>query len=151
MEIKIETLNRALMHLSCHFKKLSSMNLVSYNKLQIDSKMIFTLFIANPEIFFFRGKTLMASGYFMEALMDFSVAILLTKRPPPPLISSGIKQENVSSSKQAKKDLQMYYCHAGQANYELAQFEEALQHFTMAISEGRPGLDSLSQAELRIQ
>ena len=33
----------------------------------------------NPEIFNFRGKTLLAQGYFMEALMDFSVAIKLQK------------------------------------------------------------------------
>ena len=31
------------------------------------------------EIFNWRGKTLMAQGYFMEALMDFSVAIKLEK------------------------------------------------------------------------
>lgn len=33
----------------------------------------------NPEIFNYRGKSLFMLGYFMEALMDFSVAIKLEK------------------------------------------------------------------------
>jgi hypothetical protein len=37
------------------------------------------MLIVNPEAFNWRGKTLLAEGYFMEALMDFSVAIKLEK------------------------------------------------------------------------
>ena len=36
--------------------------------------------LVNPEVFNYRGKTLMATGYFMEALMDFSVAIMLERK-----------------------------------------------------------------------
>ena len=65
----------------------------------------------------------MAQGYFMEALMDFSVAIKLEKD------RIKIQQEkeamNSLASKKEEK-LQEYYRNAGQANFELAQFNEAL-------------------------
>lgn len=36
--------------------------------------------VGNPEIFNYRGKSLFMLGYFMEALMDFSVAISLEQK-----------------------------------------------------------------------
>lgn len=73
----------------------------------------------------------MAQGYFMEALMDFSVAIKLEKER-----TKEHNRDGPSMMQQFKKsEVQQYYRNAGQANFELAQYHEALLHFERAIKE----------------
>ena len=73
----------------------------------------------------------------MEALMDFSVAIMLEQQK-----IQKEKQNNVTQmGKKDKSKLFEYYRNAGQAHYELAQLDEALTHFNMAIELGNKGED----------
>lgn len=57
----------------------------------------------NPEIFGYRGKVFMEQGYFMEALMDFSVAIMLEKNAP-----NENKQNAAQGEGKEKKDLHLH-------------------------------------------
>lgn len=82
----------------------------------------------------------MTQGYFMEALMDFSVAIKLEKDRK----DNADRNENqgmVSSGNKEKDKIHEYYRNAGQANYELAQYNEALQHFESAAKGAPSGHD----------
>ena len=82
----------------------------------------------------------MTQGYFMEALMDFSVAIKLEKDRK----DNAERNENqgmVSSGNKEKDKIHEYYRNAGQANYELAQYNEALQHFESAVRGAPSGHD----------
>ena len=72
--------------------------------------------------------------------MDFSVAIKLEKDAKD--VQNKLDQQGVISSSNQKKDLlPEYFRNAGQANYELAQFTEALQHFDSAIRGAGSGHD----------
>ena len=67
--------------------------------------------------------------------MDFSVAIKLEKDAQD--VQKKLDQQGMISSGNQKKDLlPEYFRNAGQANYELAQFTEALQHFDSALRGG---------------
>ena len=84
----------------------------------------------------------MTQGFFMEALMDFSVAIKLEKDLKDMHQKAADQSGGTISSGNQKKDmLQEYFRNAGQANYELAQFTEALQHFESALRSGHNGHD----------
>ena len=61
----------------------------------------------------------MAQGCFMEALMDFSVAIMLEKRRLADKESNNNK-DTIQSGKDKNKKLHEYYRNAGQAHFELA-------------------------------
>ena len=75
-------------------------------------------------------------GYFMESLMDFSVAIKLEKdRKAQTQIEIDKGGAVAMAAKEKKFQLEEYYRNAGQANYELAQYSEALQHFCLIIDE----------------
>ena len=91
----------------------------------------------NPEIFNYRGKSLFMLGYFMEALMDYSLAIKLEKDEKDKM--KGWKDSGTEMQKQAVKDykcfLDEYYRNAGQAHYELGQYEEAMMHFSLSMRE----------------
>ena len=82
----------------------------------------------------------MQKGYFMEALMDFSVAIMLEKAKP-----KDPNDINKVGQKKEKSILHLYYCGAGQAHYELAQFQEALVHFDTAIADEANGNNYLNR------
>lgn len=82
----------------------------------------------------------MTQGFFMEALMDFSVAIKLDRDRKENEQKN--QDQGVPSFERQKKDsLPEYFRNAGQANYELAQFTEALQHFDSAIRGAGSGHD----------
>ena len=71
----------------------------------------------------------MAQGLFMEALMDFSVAIMLEKKTQE--YNEKIKRTEPQNANKLNTSycFYEYYCSAGQAHYELAQYEEAQMHF----------------------
>jgi len=66
--------------------------------------------------------------------MDFSVAIKLEKDRTRENQRDG-PGSNAMQAPSKKSELQTYYRNAGQANFELAQYNEALQHFERAIKE----------------
>ena len=73
--------------------------------------------------------------------MDFSVSIKLQKAAKKAAESGNYKELNAQggSSTTQKKDgtLQEYYRNAGQANFELGQYNEAFQHFDNALKEDK--------------
>ena len=88
----------------------------------------------------------MALGHFMEALMDFSVSIKLQKAALKKLRESATyNSTNVNDKKKEGSPLEHYYRNAGQANFELGQFNEALQHFEKAFREDPSGHNYLNR------
>mmetsp|Transcript_11777 Transcript_11777/g.14928 ORF Transcript_11777/g.14928 Transcript_11777/m.14928 type:complete len:133 (-) Transcript_11777:2124-2522(-) len=74
----------------------------------------------SAEIFNYRGKTLFMLGYFMEALMDFSVAIKMEKDRKLAAQAEEAKGPGYAMNAAKKFQLEEYYRNAGQANFELA-------------------------------
>ena len=81
----------------------------------------FYFLVDRADFFDWRGKCLMVQGYFMEALMDFSVAIKLGHD-----FYKKSEKPSAQNDNKPKPKLADYYRNAGQANYELGQYNEAL-------------------------
>lgn len=79
--------------------------------------------------------------------MDFSVAIKLEKDRLKE--NQAIEAKGAGYSMQIIKkesSLQDYFRNAGQANFELAQYYEALQHFNLALKEEQSGVNLLNRS-----
>ncbi len=79
--------------------------------------------------------------------MDFSVAIKLENDRMKE--NQAIAEKGAGYSMQIVKkesSVQEYYRNAGQANFELAQFYEALQHFNLALKQEQSGVNLLNRS-----
>ena len=83
--------------------------------------------------------------------MDFSVAIKLFKAQKKirdsgkSAYSSAANQDSVPITNYKKAELQELYRNAGQANFELGQFNEAHQHFERAYKEDSNALNTFNR------